>query len=94
MTFDTKEIFTGAFLILGFFYPLWPVMVLTPLRVNRRNQLPFLILAWGFSLITWLSYISAPTPHKFALIPEPFNTILFFLTGVSLVIVIVVKRFR
>ncbi len=44
MTFDTKEIFTGVFLIRGFFYPLWPVMVLTPLRVNRRNQLSITLL--------------------------------------------------
>lgn len=94
MTPDFNEILKGTFLVLGFFYPLWPVIMLTPLRVARRNQLPFLLIAWGFALVTWFGYLSAPSPHKFTLIPEPFNTILFFLAGAALLLFIVVRHFR
>lgn len=94
MTLDFNEILKGTFLVLGFFYPLWPVIVLTPLRVARRNQLPFLLIAWGFALITWFGYLFAPSPHKFTLIPEPFNTILFFLSGAILAFVIVLRRYK
>jgi len=55
-------------------------MILAPLQ-RRRHFLFNMTLAWGIMVIVWIASLFGPTPRISLLIPEPFNTILFFVSG-------------
>jgi restriction system protein len=70
----------------GYVFTLWPLIVLSPLRWKRENVLAGMIIAWTLLLSGWL-FAGAVSPRPLvALIPEPLNTYLFFLTGMALLI--------
>ena len=76
----------------GFFYPLWPVFVLTPIQ-RRRNILPLMLFGWAAGGMFGLVHLFAPYHAKSWLIPEPFNTALYWITGLALVGILVGRNY-
>ncbi len=70
----------------GYVFTLWPLIVLSPLRWKRENVLAGMIIAWTLMLFGWLLASTVSPRPLVALIPEPLNTYLFFLTGLALLI--------
>ena len=73
------------FTIFGFVFAIWPLLVLAPLQ-NRRSGVRNMVYAWGFWAVIRIILFFDPEPiSKSLLIPEPLNTILFFVTGFILI---------
>jgi len=78
----------------GYVFTLWPLIVLSPVRWKRENVLAGMIIAWTLLLFGWL-FASTVSPRPLvALIPEPLNTYLFFLTGLALLISALLRETR
>ncbi len=71
---------------LGYVFTLWPLIVLSPIRWKKENVLAGMIIAWTLLLFGWLFATTFSTRPLVALIPEPINTYLFFLTGSGLLV--------
>lgn len=71
-------------MVFDFAFPFWPVMILNGVR-GRRNLLRNMLITWGFwaGIRVLLFFNPEPIGVSF-LIPEPFNTVLFFVCGVLL----------
>ncbi len=91
MTLPYGTFFQVIAWVLGFFFAFWPVLILVPLR-RRGNILFRMTAAWGVLLVFWLVSVLVPLPNKFTLFPEPFTTILFWLTGIALITNQVIRR--
>jgi hypothetical protein len=80
--------------VLRIFFPVfdmvfdfWPILLLSPLQ-NRRSGIRNMVYVWGFWAIIRIFLFFNPEPiSKSLLIPEPLSTILFFGTGLILIIV-------
>ncbi len=68
----------------GYVLTLWPLIVLSPLKWKRDNILAGMIIAWTLMLFGWLFASTVSRRPLVALIPEPLNSYLFFLTGLAL----------
>jgi len=70
--------------VVGGFFTFWPVVVLTPLGWRRGHVYGGIVVMWVVMLFGWIAARSAAIKPMVLLIPEPLNTVLFFLTGVVL----------
>ena len=84
MQLDYGVIVQTVAFFLAYLFPLWPLMVLAPLQ-RRRHVLFNMTMAWFVMGIWWLITLLAPTQPRSFLIPEPWNTVAFFITGVVLI---------
>jgi hypothetical protein len=68
-------------------FDFWPILLLAPLQ-NRRSGIRNMVYFWGFWAIIRLILFFNPEPiSKSLLIPEPLSTILFFVTGLILIVI-------
>jgi hypothetical protein len=82
-----SSLFHLLFIIFAFIFTFWPVLILAPLQ-NRRSGIRNMVYIWGFWAIIRIILFFNPEPiSKSLLIPEPLNTILFFVTGLILIII-------
>lgn len=74
--------------VFGFVFSFWPILLLAPLGWRRSRNLMYAILAmWVFLFIgRLLAFLVEPFPSLLG-IPEPWNTIGFFVTGAVLFVV-------
>jgi HJR/Mrr/RecB family endonuclease len=84
MEWNLKPIFQSMLTIIGFMFAFWPLIVLAAFQ-QLRNLLVALTVMWAFASICWIGYVFTPVSQQFHIIPEPLNTVLFFLTGVFIV---------
>ena len=70
-------------LVFGYVFSFWPLVVIAPLVRRRGRRLRGMQASWSILFLGWIlaRYVEA-MPLLF--IPEPWNTILFFLAGVIL----------
>lgn len=96
MPFDYKLTFQVMFqtiaFVFSFVFAFWPFIVLVPIQ-RRKHILYYMTLAWGFTVLLWAASFFSPVPNRFTLIPEPWNTVLFWLTGVVLIGIQLALRF-
>ena len=72
------------FFMCDFLFPFWPVLILGALK-GKRNLLWNVFIAWGFFALVRIFLIFNPEPSNVSfLIPEPLNTVVFFLCGIVL----------
>ncbi len=78
----------------GYIFTIWPLIVLSPLKWKKEHLPASMIIAWMLLLFGWL--IASTVSHRplVALIPEPLNTYLFFLTGLGLLVWSLLKETR
>jgi hypothetical protein len=68
----------------GMIFPLWPAIVVRALG-QRRNVFGNMAAAWIMLLLLWFVSLFSIERIPSFLIPEPWNTILFFLFGLVLI---------
>jgi len=78
-------------LVLGFIFAAWPLIVVAPLGWRRGDVLRSMTVAWATMFLSWLIVRATSSKPASFLIPEPFNTYAFFLTGVVLIGLFVVR---
>lgn len=78
----------------GYVFTLWPLIVLSPVKWKKENVLASMIIAWTLMLFGWLFATTVSPRPLVALIPEPLNTYLFFLTGLALLIWALLRESR
>lgn len=78
----------------GYVFSLWPLIVLSPIRWKRENVLAGMIIVWTLMLFGWLLASTVSPRPLVELIPEPFNTHLFFLTGLALLVWSLLREVR
>jgi HJR/Mrr/RecB family endonuclease len=93
MTIDYKIVFGMVAMFVGFLFPFWPLVVMAPIQ-RRRYILYNMTVAWGMMALFWIASRFAPYPITFHLIPEPFNSILFFVAGAALITAQIWRRYR
>lgn len=78
--------------ILGLVFLGWPLVLLAPLQWSRRkNLLSSMLAMWVLMLVGWVfANLMGPLPSL--LIPEPYNTYLFFSAGFILLLFSIAKR--
>ena len=79
------SLFSLFFYVFDLLFDFWPLLLLN--SINRQNTaLRNMLWSWsGWAIIRILLFFSPdPLPPLLALIPEPWNTVLFFLTGAIL----------
>ena len=94
MQFDTKEMWKIFFTIISMGFSLWPVFVIAPLGQAKRNRVFLMFFGWCLAFCLWLASVLTDSPFVFHIIPQPFNTILFFLTGFTLLAALIIKVIR
>jgi hypothetical protein len=72
------------FTMFGFLFVFWPILFLAPLQ-NQRSGIRNMVYVWGLWAVIRILLFFDPAPMKSFFIPEPLNTILFFVTGLILV---------
>ena len=92
MTIDYKFLFGTIAMFMGFLFPFWPLVVIAPIQ-RRRYILYYMTAAWGMMALVWVVSRFAPYRITFHLIPEPFDSILFFVAGAVLIAVQIGKRY-
>lgn len=76
--------------ILSLFFALWPLYLIAPLNW-RRNALTGLVAIWAFLAIVRTLLFLSSFPILAIVIPEPLNTIIFFVVGGILILLKVGK---
>jgi hypothetical protein len=77
----TLDFFFTAF---DFVFDFWPFLVLSAIK-TRRSPLKSMLLTWGFWAVVRVFLVFNPNPLEATLfIPEPLNTVLFFVAGLVL----------
>ena len=71
------------FAVLDLTFDLWPLMIVSAIR-GRGNLVRNMLVAWCFWAVARIFLFFNPEPMVSFLIPEPFSTILFFVTGAVL----------
>src|SRR5205085_12324322 len=84
MPLDYAAIFQTTCTLLKFVFPLWPFMLLAPLQ-RRRHIAYYMTLAWFVLFGWWILTLFAVTTVRSFLVPEPWNTALFFVAGAVLI---------
>ena len=74
----------------SFVFPCWPFLLLTPLSIRRRRNIPRnMLFGWGFlAAIRGFLIVFPPPQIPFIIIPEPLSTILFLITGAVLIVIL------
>jgi hypothetical protein len=73
------------FYMFDLLFDFWPVLVLSAIK-GRRHLIRNLLVTWGFWAVVRVVLFFNPEPILASfLIPEPLNTVLFFVTGAVLV---------
>jgi len=67
-------------------FDFWFVLILAPLQ-NRKSGIRNMVYVWAFWAIIRIILFFNPEPISSFMIPEPLNTILFFVTGFVLIAV-------
>lgn len=67
-------------------FDFWFVLILAPLQ-NRKSGIRNMVYVWGFWAVIRVILFFNPEPISSFMIPEPLNTILFFVTGFVLIAV-------
>ncbi len=75
--------------VLAVAFPFWPIGLLATLPT--RPMLRYMTIAWGLFLVCWLLARAGFAPLLFTVIPEPYNTYLFFLAGIMLAMVLLMR---
>lgn len=78
-------------MIMGLVFPAWPILVAAPLGWRKGNTLTQMFQMWVFLLLGWLLSLLVP-PIPSYLIPEPANTISFFVGGVALFAILQARK--
>ncbi len=72
------------FVTFDFLFPFWPFLVLNAIK-GKRHILRDMLITWGFWAVVRVVLFFNPNPLSSSLfIPEPLNTVLFFVSGVVL----------
>jgi len=81
---------------LGLVFPIWPVVVLSPLGWRRGNKARGMVIMWFGMFACWFLIKASSAAILELLIPQRMSTLLFFLTGGVLVAwnVVVMSRGR
>ncbi len=79
-------------IVFGFVFPFWPSLLLEAFFLGGQRVIKPMLATWLFFLASWLIIRVVPEPRIVRIIPEPWNTNLFFLTGLILVILLVFRR--
>jgi hypothetical protein len=80
--------------VFGFLFSLWPLIVIV--AISWRGRAPYyrkMLAAWMLLFIGWILARFVPAIPSM-LIPEPYNTIAFFVVGVTLLILNLTLRQR
>src|SRR5436190_634259 len=91
---DNSLVFQNAGTILSYFFPLWPVIIVLTGIGWRRQFLTGMIMVWVLLLGIWLWTQFGTTKLPSILLAEPWNTILFFVTGVFLFLLLIMRQVR
>lgn len=79
------------FYVFDILFDFWPVLVLAPLQ-NRKNSIRSLLYGWIFWAIIRIALLFNPEPSSGSmLIREPLSTTLFFITGLVLATLTILK---
>jgi len=70
-------------------FPFWPIGLLAALPT--RPILRYMTMVWGLFLVCWLLARGGYAPPLFTIIPEPYSTYLFFLAGIMLIMLLVMR---
>ena len=89
MTLFTKVMLSTMF---SMWFALWPIFVIGFIGRARRNFAPRMFAGWVVCFIVWLATIILDLPRAFFVIPEPGNTVVFFLTGLILIAALIKKN--
>jgi len=73
-------------------FAFWPVLLAAPLSWKRTSINSFLML-WGFLFLVRVSLLFLDD-EGISFIPEPLSTILFFVAGLALFVVVIFQRKR
>jgi HJR/Mrr/RecB family endonuclease len=80
-------------MVFGIVFPFWPVVVLAPLGWRRGKVFRAMQASWLMMFVGWiLIHLVEPVPSL--LIPEPWNTILFFTAGLLIFGWAFLKKYR
>ena len=71
------------FWVFDLVFDFWPFMTVNAIR-GRKNLLRDMLWSWAFWAVIRIILFFSPEPLQSLVIPEPLNTILFFVTGVFL----------
>jgi len=79
--------------VFGILFSFWPLLLLAPLGWRRVSNLMYAILSiWVFLFIgRMLAFLVEPMPSLLG-IPEPWNTVGFFIAGVILFLIAYLRR--
>ena len=67
-------------------FPFWPIVFIVPMR-GRRKIYGSMAAVWLLMFVLWILTLISPYETVSFLIPEPWNTILFVLSGFVLIAV-------
>jgi hypothetical protein len=68
--------------VFGIVFSFWPLLILAPIGWRKGNIFRGVLLMWVVVFVCWaVARVIPPIPSM--LIPEPANTYLFFLTGIT-----------
>jgi HJR/Mrr/RecB family endonuclease len=93
MIIDYGLLFQMIAMFLGYIFPFWPLIILTPLQ-RRKHIVYYTTVAWGMLALFWLASLFAPYPITFRIIPEPFNSVAFFSLGIVLIGFQIFRRYQ
>ncbi len=81
---DILATIQALFYVFDLLFDFWPVLVLSALK-SRGNLLRNMLIAWSFWAVARVFLFFNPEPIAASLlIPEPLNTVLFFVAGIIL----------
>ncbi len=80
--------------VAGLLFPFWPALLLEALAGGGRDVLKPMIFTWVAFLVAWVLATIAPSPRVIRIIPPPYNTYLFFITGAVLVVIYLIRVWR
>jgi hypothetical protein len=78
----------------GLLFPFWPALLLEALAGGGRDVLKPMMITWAAFLVTWFFATIAPSPRMIRIIPPPYNTDLFFITGAILALIYLIRAWR
>ena len=71
------------FWVFDLVFDFWPFMIVNAIR-GRKNLLRDMLWSWSFWAVVRVVLFFSPEPLQSLIIPDPLNTILFFIMGIVL----------
>ena len=93
MLFDNSQVLANLGTLLTYFFPFWAVVVAAGLTWRKR-ALNGMIFFWLLMAGIWALTLFRTTTLPSFLLPEPWNTLLFFVSGVVLFLLLVSRTAR